>query len=235
MGCLYLPFPVPCSVDFWGPLCSTVWWSVPETRRGAGRGNRWRETLSRERDTFPEGAEETKLKTRSLRLVSKAGGSAFSRRDSGKGKGSFTQETRTWSKPRWRSGNHHIQDQTVTWQRLTTSPPTGSTHWKLSHVTSKFADGQDEWCCLGFGKVQRCFVYLDAAPALVLPAFAAKSQKVSWVWATQPLPDDIPADAGRAPRSWTIFVLLFPTKTIGWNLCLCWVKRVGWEIGVKTN
>lgn len=130
MGCLYLPFPVPCSVDFWGPLCSTVWWSVPETRRGAGRGNQWRETLSRERDTFPEGAEETKLKTRSLRLVSKAGGSAFSRRDSGKGKGSFTQETRTWSKSRWRSGNHHIQDQTVTWQWLTTSPPTGSTHWK---------------------------------------------------------------------------------------------------------
>lgn len=55
------PFPFPCSADFSGPLYSTALWSVLEPRRGAGRGNQWRETLSREKGIFPEGAKETEL------------------------------------------------------------------------------------------------------------------------------------------------------------------------------
>lgn len=43
------PLPLPGSADFSGPLYSTAQWSVLEPRRGAGRGNQWRETLSREK------------------------------------------------------------------------------------------------------------------------------------------------------------------------------------------
>lgn len=72
------------------------------------------------------------------------------------------------------------------------------------------------------------------------PCFCSQESEVSRVWAIGSATSawwhsSRWGPLGRAPRSSTIFVLLFSQKTIGWNLCLCWVKRVGWEIGVKMN